>query len=363
MPEPQGDTPGGPPRRGDRRPTMTDVAQRAGVSRALVSLVFRDAPGASTATRERVFRVAEEIGYRPDSAARMLASSRSKVLGVLLTVRNPFHADMVESIYPVAEERGYEILLSAASPTRDERKAVDALLGHRCEGLLLLGPTLPTSYIAELGRKLPVVSLGRHFRGIDVDSVHTAEAKGVRQAIAHLVELGHRSIAHIDGGRGPGSAERRKAYRAAMRKHGLDDYIRVLPGDQTEESGSAMANVLLAERSAMPTAVLAGNDRCALGFLDVVWRAGLSVPGDLSVVGYDDSHLAHLSHIDLSTVRQDPDRHAELAVRCVVDRLDGTRDQAAEFVLEPKLVTRGTTGPPGRSGIMRFASGGDGVET
>lgn len=353
MAEQQGDTEtSGGPRRGDRRPTMTDVAQRAGVSRALVSLVFRDAPGASERTRERVFQVAEEIGYRPDSAARMLASSRSKVLGVLLTVRNPFHADMVESIYPVAERRGYEILLSAASPSRDERKAVDALLGHRCEGLLLLGPTLPSSYLAELGKKLPVVALGRRFPSADVDSVHTAEAKGVREAITHLVELGHRSIAHIDGGRGPGSAERRRAYRAAMRKHGLTEYIRVLPGDQTEESGSAQAKVLLAEGSRMPTAVLAGNDRCALGLLDAVWREGLQVPGDLSVVGYDDSHLAHLSHIDLSTVRQDPDRHAALAVQCVVDRLDGVRDGAEEFVLDPKLVTRGTTGPPRSSGIM-----------
>jgi len=83
-----------------------------------------------------------------------------------------------------------------------------------------------------------------------------------------------------------------------------------------------------------------------------VWREGLQVPGDLSVVGYDDSHLAHLSHIDLSTVRQDPDRHAALAVQCVVDRLDGVRDGAEEFVLDPKLVTRGTTGPPRSSGIM-----------
>lgn len=347
---------GGPPgqssARGDRRPTMADVAERAGVSRALVSLVFRDAPGASEQTRLRVFEVAKEIGYRPDNAARMLASSRSKVLGVLLTVRNPFHADLVESIYPVAERRGYEILLSGAAPTRDERKAVDALLGHRCEGLILLGPTLDADFIADLSRQLPVVSLGRRFPGVDVDSVHTAEAKGVRQAIDHLVALGHRSIAHIDGGRWPGSAERRRAYRAAMRKHGLAHEIRVLPGDHTEESGSATAEVLLAEGASMPTAVLAGNDRCALGLLDAVWRAGLSAPGDLSVVGYDDSHLAHMSHIDLTTVRQDPDRHAELAVRCIADRLDGSRDGVEEFVLDPMFVARGTTGAPRKRGIM-----------
>jgi DNA-binding LacI/PurR family transcriptional regulator len=267
-------------------------------------------------------------------------------------VRNPFHADLVESIYPVAEQHGYEVLLSGSAPSRDERKAVEALLGHRCAGLILLGPTLDPAYVADLSSQLPVVSLGRRFPGLDVDSVHTADAKGVRQAIDHLVTLGHSSIAHIDGGRAPGSAERRRAYRAAMRKHGLARWIRVLPGDHTEESGSATAKTLLADRSQMPTAVLASNDRCALGLLDTVRRAGLRVPGDLSVVGYDDSHIAHLSHIDLTTVRQDPDRHAELAVRCVRDRLDGTRAGAEEFVLDPQLVTRASSGPPRKQDMM-----------
>ncbi|PRX48198.1 LacI family transcriptional regulator [Prauserella shujinwangii] len=328
------------------RPTMADVAAKVGVSRALVSLVFRNEPGASKETRDRVFQAAEELGYRPDSAAQMLARSRSKVLGVMLTVRNPFHADLVEGIYPVAEELGYDILLSAAAPTRDERKAVEALLSHRCEALMLLGPKLESRDLAQLAERIPVVVLGRRFPGVEVDSVHTAEAKGVRQVIDHLVELGHADILHIDGGRGAGSVERRRAYRAAMRRHGLADRIRVLPGDHTEESGAQAAATLLADRENLPTAVFASNDRCALGFLDFVWRAGLQVPDDLSVVGFDDSHLAHLSHIDLTTVRQDPDRQAELAVRVVVERLSGERSEARELVLDPKFVARGTTGPP-----------------
>src|SRR5437764_9572185 len=115
-----------------KRPTMTDVAARVGVSRALVSLVFRNQPGASRQTRERVFEAAAELGYRPDSAAQLLSRSRSRVLGVMMTVRNPFHADLVEGIYPAAERFGYDVLLSATSPTRHEKKAVDALLSHRC---------------------------------------------------------------------------------------------------------------------------------------------------------------------------------------------------------------------------------------
>jgi DNA-binding LacI/PurR family transcriptional regulator len=327
---------------------MADVASRVGVSRALVSLVFRNEPGASEETREKVFAAARELGYRPDSAAQMLARSRSKVLGVMLTVRNLFHADLVEGIYPMAEQLGYEILLSATVPMRDERKAIDALLGHRCEGLILLGGHLEADYVAELGKRIPAVVVGRRFPGAEVDSVHVAEPKGVRQIVDYLVELGHRSIVHIDGGDEAGSGERRRAYLNAMRRHGLAEHIRVLPGDHTEDSGARAAHTLLADRAKLPTAVFASNDRSAVGFLDAAWQAGLDVPGDLSVVGYDDSRLAQLSHIDLTSVRQDPERQAELAVRAVVERLDDPDMAPRELVLQPKLMVRGTTGVPRR---------------
>ncbi|ROS32249.1 LacI family transcriptional regulator [Amycolatopsis thermoflava] len=339
-----GDEPG-KQRRG-RRPTMGDVAQRVGVSRALVSLVFRNERGPSEETRQRVFAAARELGYRPDSAAQMLARSRSKVLGVMFTARNPFHNDLIEGVYPVAEELGYDILLSATAPSRAEQAAVEALLSHRCEGLVLLGPNLEPGYVRDLATRIPTAVVGRRFSGAEVDAVHAAEAQGVRQIIDYLVELGHKSIAHIDGGDGPGSADRRRAYKAALRRHGLAEHITVLPGDQTEESGAAAARALLADRASMPTAVFAGNDRCAVGFLDTVWRAGLDVPGDISVVGFDDSPLAQLSHIDLTTVAQAPERQAELAVRAVVSRLDDPAREPAHLVIQPKLVVRGTTGSP-----------------
>lgn len=329
-----------------RRPTMADVAARVGVSRALVSLVFRNEPGASPETRERIFAAARELGYQPDSAARILARTRSKVLGVMMTIRNTFHADLMEGIYPVAEQLGYEILLSGTAPMRDERRAIDALLGHRCEGLILLGGHLEADYVAELAARIPTVVVGRRFPGTGVDAVHVAEAKGVRQVVDYLVELGHSAIAHIDGANEAGSAERRRAYLSAMRRHGLAEHIRVIPGNHTEDSGSRAAQILLADRATLPTAVFASNDRCAVGFLDSVSRAGLAVPGELSLVGFDDSHLAQLSHVDLTTVRQNPERQAELAVRAIVERLDDPGMAPRELVLQPKLVVRGTTGAP-----------------
>jgi DNA-binding LacI/PurR family transcriptional regulator len=327
---------------------MADVAARAGVSRALVSIVFRNQQGASEETRQRVLRVADEIGYRPDSAARLLARGRSRTLGVMFAVHQTFHTNLIEGIYPEAERLGYDVLLSAAAPGRSEAKAVEALLSHRCEALIVLGSEAEAADLDALGQRAVTVSVSRRVRGARVDFVHSAEGKGVRQAMDHLIELGHRRIVHLDGGRGPGSAERRRAYRAAMRRHGLQEWEGVIGGDHTERSGIEAGRLLLAEREAgraLPTAVLAGNDRSAMGLLMSLSRGGVEVPGDVSVVGYDDSHLSHLMPIGLTTVRQDAGLMAEYAVRFAVERLEDPQLEPREAVLEPKLVVRGTSGP------------------
>jgi len=327
-----------------KRPTLNDVAARVGVSRALVSLVIRNAPGPSAETRERVLRAAAELEYRPDPTAQVLRRHRSRLLGVLLSARDAFHADLVEAIYPAAEKLGYEVVLSALAPTRDERKAVDALLSSRCEGLILLGPKASSKQLTALGERLAVVAVGRRVKGIPVDTVRTADEEGVHQAVDHLVSLGHRAIVHVDGGRGPGAAERRRGFRTAMGRHGLSDAVRIIAGDYTEESGGQAARALL-QGGNLPTAVLAGNDRCAMGVLDAFIRAGVDVPREVSVIGYDDSQLARLTHIDLTSVRQDAERMAELAVRAAVERLDDGRTTARDIVLSPQLVVRGTSGP------------------
>ncbi|MDX3314530.1 LacI family DNA-binding transcriptional regulator [Streptomyces sp. NPDC054884] len=337
-------TPGVP---NGKRPTLADVASRAGVSTALVSIVMRGAKGAGEATRERVLQAAREIGYRPDARARLLRSHRSHLLGVQFGLQHPFHSDLVEGIYAAAEPAGYQIALSAVAAGRGEQRAVETLLDDRCEALILLGPQAPAARLAELARRLPVVSVARRLRpsvpGLEV--VRTADDEGAGQAVAHLVALGHRDIAHIDGGRAPGAADRRRGYRTAMNRHGLGEYIRILPGGLTEEEGAEAARTLSATRP-RPTAVLAFNDRCATGVLDLFLRSGVAVPGDISVVGFDDSHLARLAHIDLTTVGQDIARLAGLAVGRAVARLEGAEIPAGEQVINPRLVVRGTSAPP-----------------
>jgi DNA-binding LacI/PurR family transcriptional regulator len=325
-----------------RRPTLADVAARAGVSVALVSIVIRDAPGASPANRQRVLQAADELGYRPDTRARLLRSSRSRLLGVVFGVQHAFHGDLVTGLYTAADRAGYELALSAVTPDRDERRAVASLLQDRCEALILLGPQAPTSSLAELTTRLPVVVVARAARHRALDVVRTADHEGLRQAVDHLVGLGHRRIVHIDGGRAPGAADRRRGYRDAMRRHGLDTEIRVLPGGLTEADGATAARALL-DADPPPTAVTVFNDRCALGVLDVLQRAGLTVPGDISVVGYDDSHLARMSHVNLTTIAQDTEQITTLAVTRAIDRLDGTPVTDRELVVPPHLVVRATT--------------------
>ena len=326
----------------ERRPTLADVAARAGVSTALVSIVMRGVPGASDATRELVRRVADELGYRPDLRARLLRRARSRLLGVVFGVQHAFHGDLVSGLYDAAEQAGYELALSAVTPGRDEQRAVDGLLRDRCEALVLLGPSSPTAHLADLATHLPVVVVARSVRSAAVDVVRTADDEGMHLAVDHLVALGHRDVVHVDGGRAPGAAERRRGYREAVRRHGLTP--RVLPGGLTEDDGAAAARTLLA--GSLPGAVTVFNDRCALGLLDVLRPAGRTVPGDVSVVGYDDSRIARLSSVDLTSVAQDVGQLSTLAVRRALDRLEGTPVEQRELVVPPRLVVRSTTAPP-----------------
>jgi len=332
--------------RGSRRIRLEDVAARVGMSPASVSMVLSGAPGPSAATRERVLEAAAELGYRPDRTASLLARRRTHLVGVQLQAASAFHAELVEDLYEAAERQGYDVVLSAVTRTRDERRATETLVDFRCEALVLLGPVAPAAELAALGRQLPVVVVGRRVPGGGVDVVRSADADGVGQAVAHLAGLGHTGIAYVDGGRGTIAADRRRGYRTAMRRQRLAGHIRVIGGDHTEAAGARAARLLLDEGPPLPSAVVAFNDHCAVGLLDALTRAGVEVPAEVSVVGYDDSSLSRLAHVNLTTVSQDARGQAEHAVAAAVERLDGGRTTPREVVLAPRLVVRGTTGPP-----------------
>ncbi|MFI9780793.1 LacI family DNA-binding transcriptional regulator [Streptomyces sp. NPDC051956] len=328
------------------RPRLGDVAERAGVSPASVSLVLRGAAGPSQRTRQRVLQAAADLGYQADRTASMLASKRSRLLGVKIDIRSAFHAELVEHLHTAAEAVGYDLVLSTETHDRDESKAIDTLLAYRSEALILLGPTSPTDTLAALHRRSPVIVVGRRLTatapdaGLDV--VRSSDGDGVGRTVDHLTDLGHVAIAYVDGGTGTIATDRRRGYRTAMRRHGLAAHIRVLPGDSTEQAGEQAARRLLSEGE-LPTAVVAFNDRSAIGVLTTLRAAGVDVPGRVSVAGYDDDALSRLSCFSLTTVSQNAQEQATQAVTAAVERLDGGRTDPREVVLPPRLVVREST--------------------
>jgi len=332
-----------PPR--TRRPTLADVAAAAGVSVPLVSIVMRDVPGASASTRERVRQIATDLGYRPDQRARLLRQQRSRLLGVTFEVEHAFHGDLVEGIYAAAEPAGYDVVLSAVTPGRPEARAIDDILGDRCEAAILLGPRSSTRSLVTLSASLPVVVVARNIKSGAVDCVRTDDVAGMASAVGHLTSLGHRRIAYLDGGSTPGAPERLRALNTAATAHGLGSKVLVLPAGPGEDDGAAAAHQLLTRRSGV-TAIIAFNDRCALGALDTLMRAGISVPQNMSVVGYDNSRIARISYINLTTVAQNPHLLTRLAVQRAIARLENQSPDPRDQLVAAELVVRTTTGPP-----------------
>jgi DNA-binding LacI/PurR family transcriptional regulator len=327
------------------KPTMDDVAARAGVSRALVSLTLRDSPKVSASSRAAVLRAAHELGYRPNLNARNLASKRTRTLGVVVNdLHNPYFPAVVDGVRCAAEAHGYRLLLNSAFlDTAVEEHALDTLIDFQVDGIVLIGAQLDQAAIEAAARSVPVVVASRPMVSSLVSTVNNDDWRGAEAAVQHLLELGHRHIWHIDGGTGGGAAERRAGYVATMQRHGL--VPRIEPGRFTEASGVAAAERIFASGEPC-TAIFAGNDLSALGALDVIDGLGHAVPGDVSLVGYDNTFVAALHHVSLTTVDQNRERLGELAVTLLLDRLDGDGTDAVHEVVQPTLVVRATTAAP-----------------
>ena len=329
------------------RPTILDVAERAGVSKSLVSLVMRKSTHVSDEKRSAVLQAAEELGYRPNAVARSLVRQRSYVLGAMLSnLHNPFFADVVDGIEDRALESGYRALFNSGKrvPER-EAVALETLLELQIDGLILAGTLLDTRTIDAAGSAVPVVLIARATRSRIVDSVSGDDRAGAGLAVDHLVSQGHERIAHIDGSRGAGARRRQAGYTAAMKRHGLEPMI--VTGSYTEEGGAQGVRQLL-ETKRSATAIFAANDLAALGALQALAEAGRSVPDDVSLIGYDNAWLAGLQHISLTTIDQPRHQLGRTAVELLIERHDEGRTEPRHLVLLPSLVVRATTGPPTR---------------
>jgi DNA-binding LacI/PurR family transcriptional regulator len=339
----------------ERQVTMEDVACEARVSRALVSLVMRESPKVSEKRRTRVLEAAERLGYRPNLMARRLASRRTRTIGVLLNdLRNPFFPEIMDGIFEAADDLNYQLLIGTGRrQAAGERRAIDAFLEHRADGIVLVSPRLPGAEILSIGRATHTVIVGRPVRASYMDSVTNDDDAGAKLAVRHLAELGHSRIAHIDGGRGVGATARRAGYLREMAHRGLKP--QVVSGEFTEVAGVRAAESLLTPGE-LPTAVFAANDLVAAGALDRFEDAGLRIPGDISIIGYDNTFLAALHHMSLTTINQPRPEIGRLALNTLVERIDGVRSTAVHLKLEPSLVIRATTGPPPRATVKAQGS-------
>lgn len=327
--------------------TMEDVARRAGVSRALVSLVMRGSDKVSDHSRTAVLDAANELGYRPNLNARNLASKRTRTIGVVINdLHNPYFAGVIDGLKSTADLHGYRLLLNSAFLNDDdERGALEAFIDFGVDGVVLTGARIPTSSIESVARSVPIVVASRPMRSKLVDTVNNDDRLGARLVVEHLIDLGHRHIVHVDGGRGAGASQRRAGYRSAMEAAGLEPLVH--RAAFTEESGAAATRAALASGRRI-TAIFAGNDMSALGALDALDDAGQTVPDDISLVGYDNTFVAALHHIGLTTVDQGRDEIGRLAVEMLIERIEGGRSEARHTAHPPKLIVRGTTGPPSR---------------
>jgi len=330
-----------------RRPTINDVAARAGVSKSLVSLALRGSPRVSDESRAAIEAAAAELGYRPNAAARSLADRRSRSIGVMvLDLHNPIFAEIIDGVYAVTEERGYHTMLVSGRDDPDaERSEIDTLLQFQIEGLMLLGHRLPGGPMGAITAECPAIMVSHRDDSVPgLDSVTNDDAAGARLAVDHLVALGHRRIAHVDGGDNQVARLRRSGYLAAMQAHGLGDLARCFGGSFTDDGGYRGARAALRSRQ-RPTALFVANDLAAVGALAAATDAGLRVPDDLSVVGYDGMALGGLRSLDLTTVAQPLREMGHAAARMLLERVERPREAPAHLDVAPQLVVRGTTGP------------------
>lgn len=324
---------------------MDDVASEAGVSRALVSLVMRDSPQVSEKRRQAVLAAADRLGYRPNILARNLASRRTQTLGVLVNdLHNPFFSELVDGIEQEAEKQHLQVLiLNGGRDVAREQKAIETFLQFRVDGMVLVGSLLEGEQLAVTTRQAPAVVVASGWKHAGVDAITTDDNRGAALAVEHLVSLGHRTIAHLDGAQNTSADPRRDGYVRAMLAHELEPRV-VLGGDDEDDAKAAIDRIV--ESRETPTAIFAFNDLVAAGALDRLDDLGFRVPDDISLIGYDNTFIAGLHRLSLTTINQPRAQMGRLAVSTLAQRIENAETEPVQLRLEPELIRRGTTAPP-----------------
>src|SRR5918993_261196 len=286
---------------------IAEIARRANVSTATVSRTLNQSGPVKAATAKKVWRVVTELNYYPNSHARALVSGRSRLIGLIVSdITNPFFPELIEAFQGLAAEKHYDILLTSTDYlTERMAECLRRMLERKVDGVAMMTSEMDMSLIKELGkRNVPIVFMDVGRVGPRMSHVLIDYAHGIRQAVDHVVGLGHRNVAFITGPLDLHSARtRRQAFLDGLRHHGLTpDRKMIREGTHTAEGGQQAMSALL-RLSRPPTAVVCSNDWTAIGALHAVHAAGLTVPADISIVGFDDIPLTRYTNPALTTVR------------------------------------------------------------
>lgn len=329
--------------------TIKDIAKEIGVSASTVSRALSDSPLVNAETKERVHRVARRLGYERNEVARALVMGSSGAVGLLVPdITNPFFSDVARGVGEIADRAGYGVILCNTDGRPDrELSYVRLMRRKRVDGLLLCSTTIDAPYLKEVQQaKTPFILVSRLCSNPDLPFVITDDRQGARLAVEHLIALGHERIGFIGGPENvQSSRDRFLEYAAVLSENDcavVDAWHHF--ADFTQEAGREAGHRLLslADR---PTAVFAANDVTALGVLEVAEGMGLRVPGDLSLVGYDDISYASLPRIQLTTIAQPAVEMGQIAADWLLSRIDADDVGTLQRVLKPRLVVRSTTGP------------------
>jgi LacI family transcriptional regulator len=334
------------------RMDIRTIARLANVSIATVSRTINRVPTVNPKIAKRVWEVIEELDYFPNTQARALVSGRSWILGLIVSeITNPFFPELIQGFEDIAVEHGYEILVSSTNhdPKRMSH-CIRRMLERKVDGVAVMTFGIEAPLLEQLAqRKVPLVFVDVGPDGPGINVLKVDYHHGIRQGVQHLAALGHRNIAFVRGPEGLHSAQSRlDAFRESLRECGIaPNPAWILPGDHTLEGGMAAMQQLLAEKN-MPTAVMCSNDMTAIGVLHSMYRAGLRVPDDLSVIGFDNIHIAEVTIPPLTTVQMSRFDLARAAVTALRACAEGTEKSAQkhEYNIQTDLVVRESTGFP-----------------
>lgn len=326
--------------------TIYEIAEKLGVSTATVSRALNNKGYVRRELKEQILALAKEMGYVPNSLARGLVSGLTKVTALIVPdIANSFFALVARGVEDMAYEHGYSLIICNTDGLESkERKYVRIARERQVDGIIFIGSIASKAYLRDLVQAgVPIVIADRYVDGLNVDMVLNDNLKGAKDAVSHLIRLGHQAVATIRGPQDtkPG-IDRYVGYVEAMQEH----FLEILPewvqdGDFKERSGYEAAKRLLA-LSERPTAIFASNDLMALGALTAIEEAGLRVPHDIAVVGYDDIPLASRVRPKLTTVAQPKYELGQRAMDRLIRRLSesGSESKPETMVLQPRLVIR-----------------------